>query len=43
LWRYADQSASIKPTEMRRQLEIVEHEERDVVPPCNLAGEPEPT
>jgi hypothetical protein len=40
---YADQSGSIKPTEMQRQLEIVEHEQRDVVPPCNRAGDPEPT
>jgi Protein of unknown function (DUF4239) len=37
---YADESGSIKPTEMRRQLQIVEHEQRDVTPPCNLAGEP---
>jgi hypothetical protein len=37
---YADESGSIKPTEMERQLEIVEHEQRDVEPPCDLAGEP---
>jgi hypothetical protein len=37
---YADESGSIKPTEMERQLEIVENEQRDVTPPCNLAGEP---
>ncbi len=39
---YADASGSIKPIEMERQLEIVEHEQREhVVPPCNSAGEPE--
>ena len=37
---YADESGSIKPTEMRRQLEIVEHEQQDVTAPCNLAGVP---
>jgi hypothetical protein len=37
---YADESGSIRPTEMERQLEIVEHEQREVVPPCNSAGEP---
>jgi hypothetical protein len=37
---YADESGSIKPIEMQRQLEIVEHEQQDVTPPCNLAGEP---
>jgi hypothetical protein len=36
---YADESGSIKPTEMQRQLEIVEHEQGDVTPPCNMAGE----
>jgi hypothetical protein len=35
---YSDASGSIKPTEMERQLEIVEHEQRQVVPPCNSAG-----
>jgi hypothetical protein len=39
---YADQSGSIRPTEMQRQLEIVEDEQREVTPPCNSAGEPEP-
>ena len=38
---YADESGSIKPAEMERQLEIVEREQRDVVPPCNSVGEPE--
>lgn len=36
---YSDQSGSIRPTEMERQLEIVEHEQRNVVPPCDSAGE----
>jgi hypothetical protein len=36
---YADESGSIKPSEMQRQLEIVEHEQQDVTPPCNVAGE----
>ena len=37
---YADESGSIEPTEMERQLEIVEHEQRGVVPPCDSVGEP---
>ena len=37
---YSDQSGSIRPTEMERQLEIVEHEQQEVVPPCNSAGDP---
>jgi Protein of unknown function (DUF4239) len=37
---YADESGSIRPTEMERQLEIVEHEQQEVSPPCNLAGDP---
>ncbi len=36
---YSDQSGSIRPTEMERQLEIVEQEQRDVMAPCNSAGE----
>jgi hypothetical protein len=39
---YADQAGSIQPTEMARQLEIVEHEQHDVTPPCNSVGEPMP-
>jgi Protein of unknown function (DUF4239) len=38
---YADQSGSIKPTEMERSLAIVEHEQRGVSPPCTAAGEPD--
>jgi hypothetical protein len=36
---YSDQSGSIRPTEMESQLEIVEQEQRDVMAPCNSAGE----
>jgi hypothetical protein len=39
---YADTRGSIKPTEMRNQLTIVEHEQQDVALPCNDAGEPRP-
>lgn len=39
---YADEAGSIRPTEMERQLEIVEHEQSDVTPPCNSVGEPMP-
>ena len=39
---YADEAGSIQPTEMARQLEIVEHEQRDVTPPCDSVGEPMP-
>jgi hypothetical protein len=38
---YADQSGSIKPTEMERSLAIVEHEQQ-VSAPCNAAGAPKP-
>jgi hypothetical protein len=38
---YADDAGSIRPTEMERQLEVVEHEQRNVVPPCNSVGERE--
>jgi hypothetical protein len=37
---YAEEAGGIRPTEMERQLEIVEHEQRGVTPPCNSAGEP---
>jgi Protein of unknown function (DUF4239) len=37
---YVNESGSIKPTEMERQLEIVEHEQGAVVPPCDPAGGP---
>jgi protein-S-isoprenylcysteine O-methyltransferase Ste14 len=37
---YENQAGSIKPTEMRRQLVIVESEHRDVAPPCDEAGHP---
>jgi Protein of unknown function (DUF4239) len=39
---YADQSGSIKPTEMQTSLGIVEDEQPDVVPPCDSAGERSP-
>ena len=39
---YEDRNGSIKPIEMRTSLEIVEHEQADVVPPCDSAGEPMP-
>jgi hypothetical protein len=38
---YADQSGSIRPTEMEISLAIVEEEQPDVEPPCDSAGEPE--
>jgi hypothetical protein len=37
---YANESGSIKPTEMETSLRIVEHEQRDVIPPCTPVGEP---
>jgi hypothetical protein len=37
---YENRSGSIKPDEMERQLVIVEHEHRDVVPPCDAVGHP---
>jgi Protein of unknown function (DUF4239) len=37
---YEDQSGSIQPAEMERQLEIVEEENPDVAPPCDPRGEP---
>jgi len=37
---YENSSGSIEPDEMERQLVIVEHEHRDVVPPCDEAGRP---
>jgi hypothetical protein len=37
---YEDQAGSIQPTEMRRQLEIVEQENPDVTPPCDPSGRP---
>jgi Protein of unknown function (DUF4239) len=39
---YADQSGSIKPTEMEISLAIVEDEQRDVTAPCTATGEPRP-
>jgi Protein of unknown function (DUF4239) len=39
---YAEEAGSIEPIEMERQLEIVEHEQRDVIPPCNSVGERRP-
>jgi hypothetical protein len=39
---YADESGSIRPTEMEIALAIVEDEQRDVPVPCDSAGEPEP-
>jgi hypothetical protein len=37
---YDNQSGSIKPTEMRTSVAIVEDEQPDVVPPCNSVGDP---
>jgi Protein of unknown function (DUF4239) len=37
---YENQSGSIKPDEMERQLVIVESEHRDVAVPCDQAGNP---
>jgi Protein of unknown function (DUF4239) len=37
---YENQSGSIKPDEMERQLVIVENEHRDVAPPCDEGGNP---
>ena len=37
---YADQSGSIKPTLMEQALDIVEHEQQGVRPPCSSSGEP---
>jgi protein-S-isoprenylcysteine O-methyltransferase Ste14 len=37
---YQNQSGSIKPDEMERQLVIVENEHMDVTPPCNESGDP---
>jgi hypothetical protein len=39
---YANDAGSIKPTEMRMSLEIVEGEQPDLVPPCNAEGERSP-
>jgi Protein of unknown function (DUF4239) len=39
---YANDPGSIKPTEMRIALGIVEDEQPDVVPPCDSAGERSP-
>ena len=38
---YDNQSGSIKPTEMRTSLGIVEDEQPDVAPPCNAVGDPQ--
>jgi hypothetical protein len=40
---YEDSAGSIKPIEMTTSLGIVEHEQADVVPPCDSTGEPTPT
>jgi Protein of unknown function (DUF4239) len=37
---YEDQAGSIRPDEMQRQLEIVQDENPDVTPPCDLRGRP---
>jgi hypothetical protein len=37
---YENQSGSIKPDEMERQLVIVQAEHRDVPPPCDESGRP---
>lgn len=37
---YENSSGSIKPDEMERELAIVEHEHRDVTPPCDEDGHP---
>jgi hypothetical protein len=39
---YADESGSIRPTEMEIALAIVEQEQQDVAAPCNAEGEPDP-
>jgi hypothetical protein len=39
---YEDSAGSIKPIEMTTSLGIVEHEQADVVPPCDSTGEPTP-
>jgi hypothetical protein len=39
---YADESGSIRPTEMEISLAIVEQEQQDVAPPCNAEGELDP-
>jgi hypothetical protein len=38
---YTDESGSIRPAEMERQLEIVEDEQQGIVPPCDPDGETE--
>lgn len=37
---YEGEAGSIKPSEMRRQLEIVQEENPDVTPPCDPSGRP---
>ena len=37
---YGSSPGNIKPGEMNRLMPIVEHENPDVMPPCNAAGEP---
>jgi hypothetical protein len=39
---YNDEAGSIRPTEMRTSLGIVEDEQPDVVPPCDPEGERSP-